>query len=229
MGNHSYAVERTEKKYALPSITKARLTERLSKTMQMDTHSGGLGYSVRSLYFDSVYDDDLFDKVNGLESRKKIRLRFYDSDPKWVKLEMKQKQKAAQVKRTMEIPREAAERLIQGEFHVLLDLGTDFSKELYQIMLCGGYRPKCIITYQRTAFTVRANDIRITIDDDIRTSKKYDAFFDCSAVLSPLMSQAVLEVKYNGFLLDSCKAIINPLVSSEISFSKYAMARQKIY
>ncbi len=229
MWQNTYAVVRTEKKYGISPERSAVLMRGLSKIMEEDSHSGNGGYVVRSMYFDTVYDDDYFDKVNGLESRKKIRLRIYSPSQQWVKLELKQKQGTVQVKKTMVISRETALELMRGRFTTLLRQEGEFPKYLYQIMSCGLYRPKCIVEYKRAAFTALANDTRITIDTDIRVSKNFGCFFEQAVPLMPLLKQPVLEVKYNGFLVAQCKEAVNMADIPEMSFSKYEMARKAVY
>ncbi len=68
---------RQEKKYLLTIPDGQKLDARLSGCMLRDEHSGPQGYTVRSLYFDSLNDRDYWDKVNGLELRRKLRLRVY--------------------------------------------------------------------------------------------------------------------------------------------------------
>ncbi len=225
----TYAVMRTEKKYEIPPVTSFMLANRLSKIMDTDRHGGPCGYTVRSLYFDSIDDSDFFDKVNGLEFRRKIRLRIYSPAQRRVKLELKQKQGTVQVKKTLEISRESAAALIEGNFSSLLTLKGNFPKELYQIMSCGLYRPKCIIAYHRTAFTAQASDTRITIDTDVRASKNCACFFASSPALLPMLHWPVLEVKYNGFLPEQCRQAVNPAGILEMAFSKYEMARRLVY
>lgn len=229
MEQHVHAVARTEKKYELSPEKSVLLTRRLSKIMEKDSHSGVCGYLVRSLYFDSAYDNDYFDKVNGLELRKKIRLRVYSPAQQWVKLELKQKQGAFQVKKTMAVTRETAMELMRGSFAPLLRQDGEFPKYLYRIMSCGLYRPKCIVEYRRAAFTAQTNDTRITIDTDIRVSKNCGRFLEQAVPLAPLLKRPVLEVKYNGFLLDQYKEAVNMADIPEMSFSKYEMARQAAY
>lgn len=43
-----------------------------------DKHNGAGGYRIRSLYFDTLDDNDYRDKLDGMELRRKIRLRNYD-------------------------------------------------------------------------------------------------------------------------------------------------------
>ncbi len=229
MGQNICAVVRTEKKYAISPERSAVLRQRLSQIMAEDSYSGPDGYAVRSMYFDTVYDDDYFDKVNGLEYRKKIRLRIYSPSQPWVKLELKQKQGAVQVKKTTVISREDALELMSGTFTPLLRQEGEFPKYLYQLMSCGLYRPKCIVEYKRAAFTARVNNTRITIDSDIRVSKNIGCFFEQAVAFTPLLKQPVLEVKYNGFLVDQYKEAVNVADIPEMSFGKYEMARNVMH
>ena len=82
-------VSRKELKYSLHPAEAARLKRRLSFVMQGDPHNGTTGYRVRSLYFDTIFDGDFEDKVNGLEKRQKVRLRIYNTDAEVIKLELK--------------------------------------------------------------------------------------------------------------------------------------------
>ena len=63
------------------------------------------------MYFDTIDDDDFFEKQNGLEVRRKIRLRCYDPDSTYAVLEMKQKQGVSQRKRSLRMSRDDARRL----------------------------------------------------------------------------------------------------------------------
>ena len=226
--DRSYSVVRTEKKYEMPIVSISVLSGQLRKLMQADTHGGSRGYAVRSLYFDSIYDDDLFDKINGLEVRKKVRLRLYDPESPTVKLELKQKQGTAQMKKTLEIPQNTARAMIAGDYTGLLTLDDDFALELYQLLLTNSYRPKCIIEYDRLAFAAPVNDTRITVDSDIRVSRDFEAFFRRQPNYTPIVKHPVLEVKYNRFLLDRFKLAADLADMPEMSCSKYELARSVI-
>lgn len=89
--------------------------------MSLDSHSSGDGYTIRSLYFDSLEDVDWQEKEDGLELRRKIRLRNYGSQSTFAKLEMKQKQGANQKKRSLLLSKEDAQELISGDYSVLLN------------------------------------------------------------------------------------------------------------
>ena len=69
---------RQELKYTLTKGESILTAKRLAPFMQRDRHTeGGKEYLIRSLYFDTLGDRDYFDKEEGLEIRRKIRLRCY--------------------------------------------------------------------------------------------------------------------------------------------------------
>lgn len=84
-------VLREEKKYLITQEDLYRISGKLSGVMHLDDHSESEGYTIRSLYFDSLYDRDYDEKNQGIELRRKIRLRNYSPDNDFAKLEMKQK------------------------------------------------------------------------------------------------------------------------------------------
>ena len=222
------SVVRTEKKYSISLYQQNRLLNRLEPIMSIDKHSSIGGYMVRSLYFDSIYDNDYFDKISGLEVRKKVRLRIYSPEQTTVKLELKQKQGSAQKKISLSIKKELAEEMIDGHYTGLLELNSDLALTFYQILETGLYRPKCIVEYQRIAFVEESNDTRITMDSEIGMSPFCDHFFDKQLSLIPVRKEPVLEVKYNGFLLSNIKQVLDFADASELAISKYAMSRQAL-
>lgn len=220
------SVMRTEKKYSITWAQQNVLLRRLSSIMKTDENSDIGGYLVRSLYFDSIYDDDYFDKINGLEFRKKIRLRIYSPDQDNVKLELKQKQGVAQRKKSLIITRHLAEKMIAGNYSGLANLDSELAAKFYQLLETGIYRPKCIVEYHRIAFVENSNETRITFDSEIGVSYLFEDFFKMDLPLIPVWKEPILEVKYNGFLLENIKQMLDFADTSELAVSKYAMSRQ---
>ena len=89
------------------------------------------------------------------------------------------------------------------------------------------YRPKTIVEYRRKAFIAKENRIRITFDHQIRATETCWDLFSPALNLYPVLDafNGVLEVKFNGFLLSYIKDLINGANRSELSVSKYCMAR----
>ena len=99
-------VTREEKKFLISIEEFRRNSHFLGKIMHPDFHNGTNGYMIRSLYFDTVYDDDFFEKLEGIENRRKIRLRCYEPNSSFAMLEIKQKQGAVQLKRSLRMTRD---------------------------------------------------------------------------------------------------------------------------
>ncbi len=96
-------VSRQEKKYAVNLWDSVALRGRLDAVMHGDAHNGAQGYVIRSLYFDTPDDQDFSGKIDGLELRRKIRLRTYSPQSDFAMLEMKQKQGPYQRKRSLRL------------------------------------------------------------------------------------------------------------------------------
>lgn len=220
-------VYRQEKKYFMNLLDMARLSARLDQVMLRDAHSGAQGYAIRSLYFDSLDERDYQEKVDGIELRRKLRLRIYDPAADFAMLEMKQKEGIYQKKRSLRIARADAEALARGCYDSLLSYPDPFAAECYGLMTMWCYRPKTIVEYRRLAYIARENKIRITFDRDIRANEACCDLFSPNLNLYPVLDpfNLVLEVKYNGFLLSYIKDLVNGANRSELSVSKYCLAR----
>lgn len=220
-------VLRQEKKFAINIADGAVLGGRLGAIMHADVHNGTQGYVIRSLYFDTPDDQDFYDKVDGLELRRKIRLRTYGPRSDFAILEMKQKEGPYQRKRSLRLRREDAEQLCRGDYRPLMANKDPFAAECYGLMHSRCYRPKAVVEYRRQAFVARENHIRITLDSRIiATESSFDLFSEhlpMYAVMDPF--HMVLEVKYNGFLLSYLKDLLDRVERSELSVSKYCLAR----
>lgn len=222
-------VSRVERKFVLPVKVAEDLYGRLRLLLPGDPFQGYEPYTVRSLYFDSFYNEDYVDKMDGLEYRKKIRIRIYSPDDKKAKLELKQKQGENQHKLSLSITREQAYEMIAGNYDCLLREGSELAENIYGIMVKEQYRPAALIQYQRRAFAVPVNSIRITFDSHIETAEgNFGLFSKSPALFYPADSQSfeVLEVKYNHFLLGYIKDALQLADLTEESYSKYVAGRR---
>ncbi|MEG2137163.1 MAG: polyphosphate polymerase domain-containing protein [Oscillospiraceae bacterium] len=221
-------VLRQERKFRLDAQQRMSLEGRFRQVLKGDVNNGRDGYMVRSLYFDTLADRDFFEKMGGVETRRKMRLRIYSPDADVAYLEMKQKQGANQAKRSLQISRGDAELLMKGVYHPLLAYQEDFAAECYGVLTMHLYRPKVLVEYLRKAYVLQENSTRITFDGPIYASPFCGSLFQKSPGLSPIMnpSETVLEVKYNHFLPGYVKNMLAVCDRSETSVSKYALARQ---
>lgn len=220
-------VFRQEKKYLMNLEDMRRLSWALDSVMKEDPHNGTQGYQIRSLYFDTLNDADYEDKIDGLELRKKIRLRIYNPADSFALLEMKQKEGEYQKKRSLTLSRRDAEEMTKGRYDCLLTYSEPFAAECYGLMHCKCYRPKTVVEYRRKAYIAQENKIRITFDHQIVATEACWDLFSRDLTLYPVLDafNGVLEVKYNGFLLSYIKALVNGANRSALSVSKYCLAR----
>lgn len=221
------AVLREEKKYLITLENFVKANNYFSNILHQDEHNGFNGYTIRSLYFDTLYNDDFYNKIDGLQTRRKIRLRIYDTKSKFAYLEMKQKQGNYQQKRSLKMTKEDACELIKKNYDVLLKYEEKFALEIYAIMKMNNYVPKEINQYQRIAYVLDENSIRITFDRNIMATESCFDLFDENLLLNPVFNQnhVVFEVKYNGFLLSYVKDIINTIDRIQTPVSKYCLGR----
>lgn len=220
-------VLRQERKYLMTAADMLRLAGRLEQVMLPDPHNGARGYRIRSLYFDTPDNADYTDKIDGLELRRKIRLRVYDPAGDFAMLEMKQKEGSYQKKRSLRLKRADAEALAAGQYASLLRYSDAFAAECYGLMHYRCYRPKTVVEYLRRAYIAKENKIRITLDHQIIATETCCDLFLPELNMVPVLDvfNGVLEVKYNGFLLSYIKSLVNAANRSELSVSKYCLAR----
>ena len=218
-------VLREEKKFLINIAEFRQKSHLLEQALLQDEHNGIHGYRIRSLYFDTPYDRDFFEKQAGTELRRKVRLRIYDTEQTFAMLEMKQ------LKRSLKISREDAVRIIKGDLSPLLTYQDSFAAEIYAFMQIHAYRPVTIVEYRRKAFIAKENKIRITFDNQIVATESSFDLFDPNLNMNPVLDpyDVVMEVKFNGFLLGYIRELINSINRSELSVSKYVLARQNAY
>lgn len=222
-------VYRKEKKFILSYIEFKKCSNLFDKILIKDKHNNGdYGYIIRSLYFDTINDKDFTEKEDGVEVRRKIRLRIYDPEQDFAMLEMKQKTGENQLKRSIKISKEDAISLIHGNYSVLLKYNDDFASECYGVMSMQCYKPKSVVQYNRKAYIAKENNIRITFDFDIKVTEANFNIFDEKLNLYSAFNQdeVVLEVKYNNFLLTYIKDLLEKVEKSELSVSKYCLSRE---
>lgn len=220
-------VFREEQKYLITKEKYYELRRIFKQILHQDTHNGEEGYMIRSLYFDTLDDRDFEEKEEGIELRRKIRLRTYLNDLEFAQLEMKKKEGQKQKKSAHILSKEDAQCLINGELGVLLKQNQDYLADCYGMMAMHHYVPKSVVTYKREAFIAKENKIRITFDHDIRGTESNFDIFNRELIEYPLLdaNYVVLEVKYNGFLLEYIKELLVSVEQNQQSVGKYSLSR----
>ncbi len=185
-------------------------------------------YRVRSLYFDNYEDKVLREKVNGYLYREKFRIRYYNDDTSFMRLEKKSKVNGLCMKETVLLTKEECNSIMLKDFKVLRDSGYPLCRELYAKINYQLLRPKNIVDYIRKPFIYRAGNVRITVDFDIRGSLNIENFLNCDSSCFIPTREMILEVKYDNFLPQVIRDIVQINNRYQVSYSKYAAIRMAL-
>lgn len=217
---------RHEWKHEITVSDMIQLRQRLRIIMKPDEHGMDGKYFIRSLYFDTPSDKALREKIDGVNRREKFRIRYYDLDPSLIHLEKKGKLNGLCSKESATITAEEAQKLVDGDLDWMIRSDRPLVRELYAKMHSQGLKPKTIVDYTREAFTYGPGNVRVTLDYDIRTGLGCTDFLNPRCVTIPAgAAPIVLEVKWDAYLPDVIRDIIQLEGRRSGPFSKYAACR----
>lgn len=216
---------RHELKHEINLSDMITIRQRLRAATLPDSHAINGKYFIRSLYFDNSSDKALNEKLNGISRREKFRIRFYNGDTSLIHLEKKSKLNGLGSKETVSLTAEQANNIANGEFDFLNELPSPLCRELYLKMKTQGLHPKTIVDYTREPFVFPAGNVRVTLDYDIRTSMDCTKFLNTNCVTLPASDAIILEVKWDEFLPDIIRDLVQLDGRQTGAFSKYAACR----
>ena len=202
------------------------LRARAEAAMEIDPHAGEDGYLITSLYYDDRYDSALDEKLDGVRVHTKYRVRTYNSDPSFIRLERKVKRGIMTEKHTV--------RVTEEELPILCDPGRDLAvlsgrnAVMALEMRAKGLTPAVIVRYRRDAFVYPGTDTRLTFDTNVEALHPDPLLlFEGEHPGIPAMprDQVIMEVKYGEYLPQFVRKISN-CCSKQLSVSKYAICRE---
>lgn len=217
---------RHEQKIEINTADFISLKSRLQAVTEPDPNAADGVYFVRSLYFDTPSDSALNEKLDGVNVREKFRLRYYNGDISFIKLEKKEKINGLCRKHSTVVSPEFAEKLIEGNIPRFDDSDDELVRELYYKMKTRLLKPRTIVDYTREPFIFPAGNVRVTFDYNIRTGIYRTDFLNPDCVTVPAAPGFVLmEVKYDEFLPDIIREAVFCDGRRAGAFSKYAACR----
>lgn len=221
---------RHELKFLLPETELTLLYHMLLPLMRPDEHQKNGGYMIRSLYFDDLDDSCLQENESGVDQRQKFRIRIYDGNSDVIHLEKKEKLKGMTKKSKTNLTLDECKKYMAGPGLTYQETDTALKKELYLKGQMSGMKPSCIVEYYRTALVERCGNVRITFDKNIAGSSQCGAFLDKDIRTVPVLPKGVhiLEVKYDEFLPDYIREILEMSPLQQTTFSKYYYVRQAL-
>ena len=220
---------RHELKYFISPAEMQVLRGILTPSMQLDPNGNENNeYHIRSLYFDTINDDALEEKIAGVGNRKKYRIRIYNFSDKVIKLECKSKYGDLISKQSVTIPRDLAEQLIAGDPEGLQRMRHPLFHDMYREMRINLLRPAVIVDYVREAYIHPAEEVRITFDKTLRTGLYSADLFNKDIPTYPVFDDPVeiLEVKYDEFLPSYIQSMLSGVTAQRSAISKYTWCRR---
>ena len=227
---NNLSVKRQEYKYFVNNADTYRLGSMLDSLMKLDEYADIVTkkYTVTSLYFETPEDDDLNEKLDGILTREKHRIRLYNHDHSVIKLETKKKNGTVISKDTAPLSVEDALALIGGNYPLE---GSDnkLKNLIISKLKAKAYRPKVIVEYSRQAYCLPYGNIRITFDTDLRTYNTSTNLLELNcATSSPVFldNSQILEVKFSADLPSYLLDVLKTIPSVRSSISKYVLCQR---
>ena len=220
--------KRHELKYFISNFEYQVISKKLSKILSHDKNSQNNQYEVTSLYFDNVYNKAYQDKLNGEAIRHKFRVRYYNNNTNFLKLEKKSKVHQMTIKQSVLLTPKELKQIYNNDFGFLLLKSSPLYTQFYQQLQHGLLKPKVIVRYQREAFVHRAGRLRITFDKQVQTANNdINIFTDNLKFIDAIDSELiVMEIKFNEALPSFISGIIECGHSRQVAASKYVFARK---
>ncbi|AVK86753.1 molecular chaperone [Lysinibacillus sp. B2A1] len=219
---------RREIKQAISYPDYALLKSKLWHVMQLDKHAGMNGkYLIRSTYFDNFANKVLNEKKEGYINRDKYRVRVYDKSSAIINLERKSKRNNLTFKTKCAISRKEYEKMRSGETSWMEEDQRPLIRDLYQEMKYNQLKPVTVVDYEREAYVYAYGNVRITFDSKVQSSLRNTDMFNTKLpmvdVLEPNL--VILEVKYDDYLPDMIKYLLQSVDTRAEAYSKYQLSR----
>lgn len=222
--------ERYEFKYVIPKFICHELEKNLINFMELDNFSKQnklKSYFVRSLYFENDFNENFFEKIDGIKYREKYRFRTYQKKfSKNIFLEKKMKNNERVFKDRVSLSKKEYEFIINGNYSLLGNKKKDkkfFLDFLYKVLKKKEY-PKIIIDYNRRPY-ISDHDkyFRISIDGnliarDVNLTKNVEC----------IPGYKIMEVKFFRRIPLWFHRLIQTYNLKRVSISKFVVGMKKM-
>lgn len=222
---------RHELKYILTPIQYELLRNKLKWVLQPDANASESGdYFIRSIYYDSPDRVALKEKLSGINERRKYRIRFYNGDASYCRLECKEKTGSRIQKISCALTRQQTEELLGiqsrevGEETSAMDDDAQENELLARMKLLvksEGYEPVVTVDYVREAYVLPLSDLRITFDKQLAWGPVENCLEQERYLPNIYGEHVILEVKYNEYLPEHISAILASVGPVQTAASKY--------
>lgn len=219
---------RHELKFKISNSAAEVLKQKLSLILKKDKnayYSDG-SYLIKSLYFDDLDSTSYYEKMDGVLYRKKYRIRIYNNNDEFIRLEKKMKHNTYTAKEQILISKDIYSKILNGKPDEI-DSPTGLLEEFITNSKTKHLVPSVIVLYHRIAFTYPISEVRITFDSHIQSGLYNYDLFDKEVPMYDVSEpgKQVLEVKFNEVLPLHIANILNDIPSCKEAVSKFAICR----
>ena len=189
-------------------------------------------YPVHSLYLDSPDLKLYHSTINGDKNRYKLRLRFYNDDPKApVFFEIKRRMNNVIAKQRSAVRPDAVQRLLGGHLPELIDLVLPSPRKLValqhfcQLISDLAAQPRTHVAYLREAWvSEHDNSVRVTMDREVHTETSPGVKLSTRLAnpVSVFGDLVVLELKFTGRFPDWFREMVRVFGLTQCGAAKYA-------
>jgi hypothetical protein len=222
-------VFRHELKFYINYIEYEALRRRLQHVLKRDKHSGSKGdYHIRSLYFDDMSSTALYEKQAGILTRKKFRIRIYNIDKSVIKLENKSRVGQFIHKESATLTYDMYCSIVNGDIEFLNLSNNKLFREFYLQLKTQILKPNVIVDYIREAYIYDVSNIRITFDKFLKTGLNRLDLFNKDLPTVDVMEEPkmILEIKYDQFLPDFIKNLLQISSHQRYAISKFVVCKK---
>lgn len=219
---------RHELKYSINYADYLELRPRLRAVMHEDKNVCVDGtYLINSVYFDNYGDKALREKMNGVQTREKWRIRWYNDSLEKFKLEKKMKHNSLCMKFSAPLDRAQCEKILAGDIGWMMGSDNELIPEFYFKLRSQLLKPRVLVSYKREPYVYVPGNVRVTFDSDIHTSI-CDTNLLAPETRAPAVDDRsiILEVKYDEYLPSIISEIIQLGRVRQRAFSKYGACRK---
>jgi hypothetical protein len=222
---------RNELKFYITYSEYLVLRDRLHAAMPLDNNADKeiRTYHIRSLYFDDIYNTAMWEKMDGVHTRKKWRIRIYNYSDKKISLEKKGKFDKYTTKEAAPLTRLQVEQMIyKNDYKFLLSSRNPLLEEMYADVRTKLLRPVVVVDYIREPYVFPAGNVRITFDMNLHTGNFSTDLFKKDMMPIPVMEPElmIMEVKYTSVLAPHLRDILNTTNGLRSAISKYGICRK---
>lgn len=187
-------------------------------------------YFIRSLYFDDISKSSYFEKFAGVSDRKKYRLRIYNCSDNVIKLECKEKRGDKIRKRSANISRECADKLISGDFSGLESYSDPLCREVFLISRSRGLKPAVVVDYYREAYIHPISNVRLTFDKALHAGIGGADIFSPELMSLPVFTDGsvIFEIKYDDLFPIQFQRLVSSAKGSRLALSKFTLCFDKL-